>query len=128
MHYTWLGCIRSYKEDPNWSRVPCNRWLVHSQFVSLGNPLKVVRHHLLIREMTCFNYRDGFPMVCALVFVVTHWTRPKMSYDLRLSSSHDFIKLLHCIVSQPWENIKLVLKLVVDLTYQWDHNLIIYFL
>ena len=36
------------------------------------------------------------------------------------------IKLLHCIVSHPWENIKLVLKLVVALTYGWDRKLIIY--
>ena len=51
-----------------------------------------------------------------------------VSYDLRLSSSHDFTKLFHYVVSQPWENIKFVLKLVVALTYEWDCKLIIYFL
>ena len=39
---------------------------------------------------------------------------PTVSHDLRLSSSHD--KLLHCVISQPWENIEFVLKLVVGPT------------
>ena len=41
----------------------------------------------------------------------------EVSYDLRLSNSHDLTKLLHYVVSQPYENIELVLKLVVTLTY-----------
>ena len=35
-------------------------------------------------------------------------------------------KLLHYIISQSWENIELVLKLVVALTYGWDCKLVIY--
>ena len=51
------------------------------------------------------------------VCMVTHWTRPTISHDLRLSSSHDLTKMLYYIVSQPWENIELMLKLVMTLTY-----------
>ena len=40
---------------------------------------------------------DGFPMVSALVCIVAHWTKPTVSHDLKLSSSHDFTKLLHCV-------------------------------
>ena len=66
-----------------------------------GNPLKVVVHHLLIGRMGSLGSQVGFPMVSALVCMVTHWIGPTVSYDLRLSSSHDLTKLFHCIVSQP---------------------------
>ena len=69
--------------------------------MGLGNPLKVIVHHLLIRGTIDLCYWDGFPMVSALVCMVAHWIGPMVSYDLRLSSSHDSTKLLHCIVSQP---------------------------
>ena len=69
--------------------------------MGLGNPLKVVVHHLLTGGMVGFGYRYEFSMVSALVCMVAHWTRLMVSYDLRLSSSHDFTKLLHYIVSQP---------------------------
>ena len=62
----------------------------------------------------------------ALVCMVTHWTRPIVSHNLILSSSHDLTKLFHYVVSQPWENIEFVLKLLVALTYKWDRKLIIY--
>ena len=39
-----------------------------------------------------------------------------VSDELRLSSIHDLTKLLHCVVSQPLENIELMLKLAVALT------------
>ena len=69
--------------------------------MGLGNLLEVVVHHRLIGGMTGLGYRDRFPMVSALVCMVTHWTGPTVSHDLRLSSSHDLTKMLHCIVSQP---------------------------
>ena len=69
--------------------------------MGLGNPLEVVVHHLLIGRMTSLGYRDGFPMVSALVRRVTYSIGPTMSHDLSLSSSHDLTKLLHCVVSQP---------------------------
>ena len=67
--------------------------------MGLGNPLEVVGYHLLIGGMVGLSYWDGFPMVCALVCMVTHWTGPTVSHELRLSSSHDLTKLLHCVVS-----------------------------
>ena len=48
------------------------------------------------------------------------------SRDIKLSSSYDFTKLLHYVISQLLENIEFVLKLVVTLTNGWDHKLIIY--
>ena len=44
---------------------------------------------------------NELPMISVLVFIVTHWTRLMLCHDLRLSSSHDFLMLLHCVVSQP---------------------------
>ena len=94
-----------------------NRWLVHNQFMSLGNPLEIVVHYLLIRGIVGLGYRDEFPMVSALVCMVTHWIGPTVSHDLRLSSSLNLTKLLHFVSSQPWENIELIQNLVVDFTY-----------
>ena len=125
LHCTWLGCIRSCIKKLSHGFL-ANRWLVHNWFVGLCNMLEVVVHHLLIGRMTSLGYWDGFPMVSALMCMVTHWIGPTVSYDLRLSSRHDLIKLLHCVISQPWENIQFVLKLVVPLIYEWDRKLIIY--
>ena len=69
--------------------------------MGLGNPLEVVVYYLLIGGMIGLGYRDMFLMVSALVCMVTHWTEPIVSHDLRLSSSHDLTKLLYCVVSQP---------------------------
>ena len=68
--------------------------------MGLGNPLEVVMHYLLIRGMIGLSYQNGFLMVSTLVCMVTHWIEPMMSHDMRLSSSHDFTKLFHCITSQ----------------------------
>ena len=95
-HCTWLRCIRSCTKNLNHGFLE-NKWLVHNWFMGLGNPLKFVVHHLLIGGMVGIGYRDGFPMVSAPVCMVTHWTGPTMSHDLKLSSSHDLIKLLHCV-------------------------------
>ena len=69
--------------------------------MGLGNPLKVVVYHLLMGGMVGLDYRDGFSMMSALVCMVTHWTRSTVTHDLRLSNSHDFTKLFHCVVAQP---------------------------
>ena len=69
--------------------------------MGLGNPLEVVMHYLLVRGMIGLGYWDEFPMVSALVRMIAHWIGPMAIYDLRLSNSHDFTKLLHCVVSQP---------------------------
>ena len=52
--------------------------------MGLGNPLEVVVHHLLIGGMVGIGYWDEFPMVSTLVCMVTHWTGPMVSHDLRL--------------------------------------------
>ena len=67
--------------------------------MGLGSLLEVVVHYLLIEEMISLNYRDEFVMVSALVCMITYWIEPTVSHDLRLSSSHDFTKLLHYVVS-----------------------------
>ena len=48
--------------------------------MGLGNPLEVVVYHLLIGGMIDFDYRDGFPMVSALVCMGTHWIGPTVSH------------------------------------------------
>ena len=45
-------------------------------------------------KMVGLGYWDEFPMVSALVFMITHQTLPTMSHDTRISSDHDFTKLL----------------------------------
>ena len=69
--------------------------------MDLGNPFEVVVYHLLIGGTIGFGYQDKFHIGSALMCVVTHWTKPTMSYDVRLLGSHDFDKLLCCIVCQP---------------------------
>ena len=123
LYCTWLRCIRSCTKYLGFL---ANRWFGHNRFMGLGNPLEVVVHHFSIRRMVGLSYRDEFSIVSALVCMVTHWTGHTMSHDLRLSSSHDLTKLLHCVVSQPWENIEFVLKLLMTLTYGWNRKLIIY--
>ena len=125
LHYTGFRCIRSFTEDLS-HRFLANRWFVHYLFMGLGYSLEVVGHYILIGGMTGLSYWDGFPMVSAPVWMVAHWIGPIVSYELRLSSSHDSTRLLHCVVSQPWENIEFVMKLAVALTYGWDRKLIIY--
>ena len=94
LHCTWLRCIRSCTETLSHRFLP-NRCLGHNRFMGLDNPLEVVVHHLLIGGMVGLSYRDGLPMVSALVYIVTHWMRPTVNHDFRLSSSHDLTKLLH---------------------------------
>ena len=69
--------------------------------MGLGNPLEVIVPYLLIGGIVGFGYQDIFPIVSAVVCMVTNWTRPMVSHDSRLSSSHDLTKLLHHVVSQP---------------------------
>ena len=71
LHCTCLKCIRSCTKDLSHGFLE-NRWFVHNRFIGLGNPLKVIVRHLLIGIMTGLGYQDGFPMVSALVCMVTH--------------------------------------------------------
>ena len=69
--------------------------------MDLGNLVEIVMYYLLIGRMTYLNHHDKFPMVSALVCMVTHRIQLTVSHNIRLSSSHDFTKLFHCVVSQP---------------------------
>ena len=69
--------------------------------MNLGNLFEVVVHYLLIGRMTSLGRWDGVLMMSVLVCMVTHWIGPIVTHDIRLLGSHDFTKLLYCIVSQP---------------------------
>ena len=84
--------------------------------MDLGNPFDAIVHHLLIRGMVGVSYWDEVPMVSTLVCMITYGIWSIVSHDIRLLDSHDFTKLLYYIISQPWENIELVQKLLVALT------------
>ena len=127
LHCTWLRCLKSYTKDLSHGFLP-SRWFVHNHSVDLGNPFKVIVHYILIGRMVGLSHQDGFPMMSALMCMVTHWPWLTMSHDIRLSSTYDFIKLLYCVFSQPWENTEFMQKPVETLTYEWDHKLILYFL
>ena len=49
--------------------------------------------------MVGLGYQDRFLIENALVCMVTHWIRPSVSHDLRLSSSYNLTKLFYFIVS-----------------------------
>ena len=52
--------------------------------MGLGNPSEVIVHYILIGGMVGLGHRDKFPIVGALVCMVTHWTRSIVTHDLRL--------------------------------------------
>ena len=104
LHCTWFRCIRICIEDLSHGFL-VNRWLVHNGFMGLSNPLKVVVHYLLIGGMVGLGYQDGFPMVSALVCMVTYWTRPTMSHDWRVSSSHIFPTNWFTINRSKWHQV-----------------------
>ena len=108
LHCTWLGCIKNYIRYPSHGFL-IEWWLVHSQFMDLGSPIKTVVHYLLIRRMICLGCRDGFHMMSALVYVIMHTSnlRWNMSQGYQLSW---FTKLLYYMDSQPWEDIEFVQK------------------
>ena len=94
--------------------------------MDLHNPFEVILHYLLIRGVVGLGHQDEVLMVSTLVCMITHWIGLMMSHDVRLSGSHNFTKLLYYIISQSWKNTKFMLKLVVTMTYVWDHKVIIY--
>ena len=64
--------------------------------MDLGNLVEIIRHYLLIREITCLGHRGEFSMVNALVCTVIHWTRTIVNPDARLSVFMiDQVTLLH---------------------------------
>ena len=71
LHCTWLRCIRSCIKDLNHGFL-ANRWLVHSRFMGLGNPLEVVVHHLLIGGMIGLGYQDECTSVYGYTLDMTY--------------------------------------------------------
>ena len=57
--------------------------------MDLDNLVETVVHYLLIGGMACLGRRDEFPMVNILVYMVTHWIRPRVNHDVRLSGFND---------------------------------------
>ena len=50
--------------------------------MDLGNPFETIVDYLQIGGMTCFGYQDRFPIVSALVCIVTHWIRPMVTHNI----------------------------------------------
>ena len=57
--------------------------------MDLGNLTEIVVYYLLMGGMICFGCRDEFPMMSALVCVVTYWTILMMNHDTRISNCYD---------------------------------------
>ena len=50
--------------------------------MNLDNPLEIVAHYLLIKGMTYLDHHNKFPMMSALVCMVTHWIEPMKNHDI----------------------------------------------
>lgn len=48
----------------------------------LGNLINVVAHYLLIKGETYLGYQDEVFMMCALLYLVTHWRKLMVNYDI----------------------------------------------
>ena len=117
--------MRSCTKYPSYEFL-ISRWLIHNQFIGLGNPLEVIVHYLLIGGIVGLGHRDKVSMMSVLIFMVKHWIGPTVNHNIKLSSSHNLTKMLHYVFSQFWENIELMLKLVVLLTYELYSKVIMY--
>ena len=47
-------------------------------------------YYLIIGGLDSLGHWNELPMVNALVCMVTHWTRPIVGHDIKLSGGHDF--------------------------------------
>ena len=61
---------------------PSHGFLTRLMICDLGNPFKTVVHHHLFGEIISLSHQDEFLMVIALVYIVAHWTKPMMSYNI----------------------------------------------
>ena len=50
--------------------------------MGLGNLYEVLVQYLLIKRMTFHSHWDRFPMMSALVCMLTHWIGPIMNHDI----------------------------------------------
>ena len=76
-----ITCISNYTKNPN-HKFLASRWVVHNYFMDLGNPSEDVVHYFLIRKMIFHGHWVEFPIVSALVCMVTHWVGPMVSHDI----------------------------------------------
>ena len=53
--------------------------------MDLDNLVKTIVHYHLLGRMDCFDCQNGFLMVSALACMITHWTKPTLNHDARLS-------------------------------------------
>ena len=82
LHCMWLRCIRSCTKDLSHEFLE-NRWLIHNQFLGLGNLLKVVVHHFLIGGMVGLGYWDKFSMMSHYKENVKRWRFLNVKIDIR---------------------------------------------
>ena len=45
-------------------------------------------------------HRDEILMMSEIIYTITHYTGLMVNQDIKLLGSHDFTKLLYCIISQ----------------------------
>ena len=64
--------------------------------MGLDNQLEGVVYHPLIGEMNGLGYQDEFPMVNALVFIVTHWITIKRILKY-LRKTRDYVLVLQSV-------------------------------
>ena len=57
--------------------------------MNLVNPKGTIMYYFLIEGIVFLEHRDGVPMIRALVYITTHWTRSMVNYNIRLSSFHN---------------------------------------
>ena len=86
--------------------------------MGLGGSSKVVLHCFLIRRIVCLDCWNEISMVSVLMFKVTHWISFAVNHDLRLLDSHNFTKFYVVLSFNDRENIELMPKLVMILTYE----------
>ena len=50
--------------------------------MDLGNPLEIVVCYLLIEGLTYLDHQHRFPMMSAIMCMVTHWIKPMTNHDM----------------------------------------------
>ena len=58
--------------------------------MNVGNPFQGYSVLPYNGGLDSLGHWNGLPMVSALVCMVTHWTRPIVGHDIKLSGGHDF--------------------------------------
>ena len=53
--------------------------------MDLGNPVETIMYYFLIGGMTCLDRQNEFPIISALVCMVSHWIGLMVNNDISLS-------------------------------------------